>query len=133
MFAQCREGAAGYGERPGRCGTHGRAEPAHRTGKGYAVDPLQRDRQQGRIGIDGSGKSTTIRLLMGLLRRREGRVRVLGLDPRSDPVEVKRAVGYVAERHDFYPWMRVGELIAFVAHYRSDWDGPYADRRFPAA
>lgn len=81
----------------------------------------------GFLGPNGSGKSTTIRLLMGLLHRRQGHVRVLGIDPLRDPIGVKRAVGYVAEQAEFYPWMRVSELIAFVAHYRKDWDAPYAD------
>jgi ABC-type Na+ transport system ATPase subunit NatA len=52
---------------------------------------------------------------------------VLGIDPRTDPVKLKRRVGYVAERQDFYPWMRVGELLDFVAHYRPEWDAPYAE------
>ena len=97
----------------------------------WAVRDLSLEVPQGAVygllGPNGSGKSTTIRLLMGLLRRREGRVRVLGIDPRADPVALKRAVGYVAEHQDFYPWMRVGELFDFVAHYRPEWDAPYAE------
>lgn len=81
----------------------------------------------GFLGTNGSGKSTTIRLLMGLLRRQQGDVSLLGLDPARDPVGVKAAVGYVAENQSFYPWMRVGELIAFVARYRDTWDPTLAD------
>ncbi len=81
----------------------------------------------GLLGTNGAGKSTTIRLLMGLLRRHAGAARVLGMDPGSDPVGVKRAVGYVAESQGFYPWMRVEELLAFVARYRPEWDAEHAE------
>lgn len=81
----------------------------------------------GLLGTNGAGKSTTLRLLMGLLRPSAGRAEVLGLDPRADPVALKRVVGYVGEKPRFYDWMRVGELIDFVAHHRREWDDAYAD------
>lgn len=77
----------------------------------------------GFLGLNGAGKSTTIRMLMGLIGPHEGTARVLGLDPRSDGTAMKQRVGYVAEVPNFYPWMRVRELCAFVAHYRREnWD-----------
>jgi len=51
----------------------------------------------GYIGPNGAGKSTTVKILCGLLPEFEGEVRVLGLDPRADPVAVKRRIGYVPE------------------------------------
>ena len=86
----------------------------------------------GLLGSNGCGKSTTVRLLMGLLRRRSGQVEVLGIDPARDPVELKHNVGYVAENPSFYPWMRVGELLAFVAGQRPNWDPEYASRLLTA-
>jgi ABC-2 type transport system ATP-binding protein len=50
----------------------------------------------GYLGPNGAGKSTTIRILLDLIRPTAGRVRVLGLDPRADGVEVRRRVGYLA-------------------------------------
>ena len=84
----------------------------------------------GLLGLNGAGKSTTIRMLMGLIRRDGGSARVLGLDPARarDAVAIKRRVGYVAETPAFYDWMTVGDLCAFVAHYRrGKWDGRRAD------
>ena len=82
----------------------------------------------GLFGPNGSGKSTTLCLLIGLLRRTEGAAEVLGIDPQAAPVAVKRLVGYVGEEPGFYDWMRVGELLDFVAHHRQAWDDAYADR-----
>ncbi len=47
----------------------------------------------GLLGKNGAGKTTLIRIAMGMIEPQEGTVRVLGLDPRSDPIEVKRRVG----------------------------------------
>lgn len=77
----------------------------------------------GFLGLNGAGKSTTIRMLMGLIGPHDGTARVLGLDPRREGTAMKRRVGYVAEVPNFYPWMRVREICAFVAHYRREsWD-----------
>lgn len=81
----------------------------------------------GFLGPNGSGKSTTIQLLMGFLESQAGSVDVLGLDPRRQPVDLKRSVGYISERQSFYDWMRVDELMAFVAHYRQEWDAAFAE------
>src|SRR4051812_3105108 len=76
----------------------------------------------GLIGPNGAGKSTAIRMLMGLLAPSAGEVRVLGIDVASDPARVKQRVGYVPERHDIYPWMTVGEVIAFTRPFYETWD-----------
>jgi ABC-2 type transport system ATP-binding protein len=49
----------------------------------------------GFLGPNGAGKTTTIRLLLDLLRPTSGRIRVLGLDPRRDGVEIRERVGYL--------------------------------------
>jgi len=76
----------------------------------------------GLLGENGAGKSTTIQMLMGLLPPTEGSASVLGLDPSSDDVAVKSNVGYVAEIHGFYEYMRVDEIIAMVAAYHTTWN-----------
>jgi ABC-2 type transport system ATP-binding protein len=76
----------------------------------------------GLIGPNGAGKSTTTRILMGMLAPSAGTVRVLGIDVASDPAQVRRRVGYVPERHDIYPWMTVGEAIAFARPFYETWD-----------
>src|SRR5437899_8375629 len=49
----------------------------------------------GFLGPNGSGKTTTIRCLLDLIRPSRGRIRVLGLDPQAEPVAVRARVGYL--------------------------------------
>lgn len=98
-----------------------------RFGKAHAVDGLNLEVPRGAVygflGLNGAGKSTTIRMLLGLMLPTAGNISVLGLDPRIDPLPVKRRVGYVPDVPLFYEWMTVGETIAFVAHHRQPaWD-----------
>lgn len=74
------------------------------------------------LGRNAAGKSTTIRLLLGLLQRDDGAIRVLGLDPQRDPLELRRRVGYLAEDQTMYGWMRVAEIVRFVAPFYPTWD-----------
>jgi ABC-2 type transport system ATP-binding protein len=74
------------------------------------------------LGRNGMGKRTTIRTLLGLLAADGGEVRVLGLDPRKQPLEVRRRVGYVAEDQQMFGWMRVSQLTAFMAPFYPTWD-----------
>jgi ABC-2 type transport system ATP-binding protein len=78
------------------------------------------------LGRNGQGKTTTIRTLLGLLRPDAGHVRVLGLDPAVDPLEIRRRVGYVAEDQVMFGWMRVGQLLSFVAPFYPTWDAARA-------
>jgi ABC-2 type transport system ATP-binding protein len=78
------------------------------------------------LGRNGAGKTTTIRMLLGLLHPDQGHVRVLGLDPRKEPLEIRRRVGYVAEDQAMFGWMRVGQLLSFIAPFYPTWDGKWA-------
>lgn len=74
------------------------------------------------LGRNGAGKTTTIRLLLGLLKRDDGAIRVLGLDPSTDAYKLRDRVGYLAEDQTMYGWMRVDEIVRFVAPFYSTWD-----------
>ncbi|MBX3434402.1 MAG: ABC transporter ATP-binding protein [Pirellulales bacterium] len=74
------------------------------------------------LGRNGAGKTTTIRMLLGLLQRDAGDVRVLGIDPAVDPLAIRARVGYLAEDQKMYGWMRVDEIIRFVAPFYKTWD-----------
>ena len=74
------------------------------------------------LGRNGQGKTTTIRTLLGLIRPDAGTVRVLGLDPAVDPLAIRRRVGYVAEDPALFSWMRVSQLMSFVAPFYPTWD-----------
>jgi ABC-2 type transport system ATP-binding protein len=78
------------------------------------------------LGRNGAGKTTSIRMMLGLLRPDAGEVRVLGMDPRREAVAVRRAVGYLAEDQQMWGWMKVGELLRFMAPFYPGWDMKYA-------
>ncbi|MEM8933929.1 MAG: ABC transporter ATP-binding protein, partial [Acidobacteriota bacterium] len=71
----------------------------------------------GVLGRNGGGKTTLIRMLLGMIRPRAGQCRVLGLDPARDALAIRRQVGYVPQESDIDPWMRVGEALDFVAGF----------------
>ncbi|MDZ5697315.1 ABC transporter ATP-binding protein [Chelativorans sp. M5D2P16] len=69
----------------------------------------------GFLGPNGSGKTTTIRLMCGLLTADEGSGQVLGHDLRTEQLQIKREVGYMTQRFSFYEDLTIAENLAFVA------------------
>jgi ABC-2 type transport system ATP-binding protein len=69
----------------------------------------------GFLGPNGSGKTTTIRLLMGLLRPSSGRASILGRDCHADAVALKRDVGYLPDEPFLYPYLSGLEILELVA------------------
>ena len=69
----------------------------------------------GLIGPDGAGKTTSIRLMGGLLRPDGGRVSMLGRDPVADHREITGAIGYLSQRFSLYGDLTIDENIAFFA------------------
>lgn len=69
----------------------------------------------GFLGPNGSGKTTTIRVMCGLLTPDEGGGEVLGYDIRSEGLRIKREVGYMTQRFSFYEDLSIEENLAFVA------------------
>jgi ABC-2 type transport system ATP-binding protein len=69
----------------------------------------------GFLGPNGSGKTTTIRMLCGLLTPDEGRGTTLGYDIRTQANEIKRHVGYMTQRFSLYQDLTVRENLEFVA------------------
>src|SRR4051794_27141044 len=63
------------------------------------------------LGRNGEGKTTTIRMLMGLLKPDAGTLRVNGMDPAADAMAIRRAVGYLAEDQQMWGWMKVREIL----------------------
>jgi ABC-2 type transport system ATP-binding protein len=74
------------------------------------------------LGRNGAGKTTLINIAMGMLEPHEGAVRVFGIDPRRDPVAVKRRVGYVSEDQILPPFLRVGEVVDLHRTLYPSWD-----------
>jgi len=82
-----------------------------------AVDRLSFDVQPGEIfgflGANGAGKSTTIRMLCGLLRPSSGTAIVGGIDVARNPEGVKRRIGYMSQRFSLYERLTVEQNIQF--------------------
>jgi len=72
----------------------------------------------GLIGHNGAGKSTCLRMLMGLLRPTEGRVLVDGVDTAAEPLEARKRVGAVPEEPALYEYLTAREFLEFVAEVR---------------
>jgi ABC-2 type transport system ATP-binding protein len=69
----------------------------------------------GFLGPNGSGKTTSIRMLCGLLTPDEGSGTCLGFDVRSQSAEIKKQVGYMTQRFSFYEDLSIRENLDFVA------------------
>jgi ABC-2 type transport system ATP-binding protein len=73
------------------------------------------------LGENGAGKSTLFRCALGVLLPTEGTIEVAGASPRREPTRVRRAVGYVPDKPDAYPWMTVLDLFRFLAPHHPRW------------
>jgi len=71
----------------------------------------------GLLGPNGSGKTTTILMLLGLLDSTEGTVEILGHNPFRTPLEVKRQVGYMPDTIGFYEYMTAFENLDYTARF----------------
>lgn len=76
---------------------------------------VKRGEIYGFLGPNGSGKTTTIRMLCGLLTPDSGRGTCLGFDIRTEADKIKRHVGYMAQRFSLYQDLSVRENLEFVA------------------
>ena len=74
---------------------------------------VHRGEVTGVLGPNGSGKTTTLRILACYLAPTSGRVQVAGYDVTAQSVEVRRRIGYLPETVPLYPEMSVGEFLAF--------------------
>ena len=84
----------------------------------------------GFLGPNGSGKTTTIRLIMGQHRAASGSIQVLD---RRVPRDVHRAlqrIGYVPERPHLYPSLTVAEAVRYHSAFYETWDDQWADTLF---
>ncbi len=103
-----------------------------RFGAFVAVDDLTFDVRRGEIfgflGSNGAGKSTTIRMLCGLLRPTSGTALVNGIDVARDPEAVKQRIGYMSQRFSLYELLTVEQNIRFFGGVYG-LDGAQLERR----
>jgi ABC-2 type transport system ATP-binding protein len=74
------------------------------------------------IGRNGAGKTTAIRMVLGLLAPTRGRSTILGHDSAALPPAVRARIGYMAEGHPVYGWMRVGQYADFQRGFYDRWN-----------
>jgi ABC-2 type transport system ATP-binding protein len=74
------------------------------------------------IGRNGAGKTTTIRIILGLLDPTRGSSTILGYDSAELPPEARARIGYMAEGHPVYAWMRVGQYAGFQKGFYAHWN-----------
>ena len=100
---------------------------ARRFGAVTAVDGVSfevaRGEMFGLIGPDGAGKTTTLRMVLGLLPPHAGRIETCGLEPRRERRELSGRIGYLSQRFSLYGDLTVDENVAFFAeiHGVRDW------------
>jgi ABC-2 type transport system ATP-binding protein len=102
-----------------------------RFGEITAVDSLTMEIRPGEmfglVGPDGAGKTTTIRMLCGVLSPGAGTATVLGYDVRTHPEQIKRQIGYLSQRFSLYGDLTVDENVEFFAEINGVYD--YHGRR----
>lgn len=90
-----------------------------RFGDTTAVDGIDIQMPEGQVwgflGPNGSGKTTTIRMICGLLRPTEGEGQCLGFDIRSQAASIKRSTGYMTQTFSFWTDLTIRENLEFVA------------------
>ena len=84
----------------------------------------------GFLGPNGSGKTTTIRLLLGLCRAAKGTISVLGHAVPAEAPRMLARTGYVPERPHLYPSLTVDEAIRYHAAFHPRWDAGMAETLF---
>jgi ABC-2 type transport system ATP-binding protein len=76
---------------------------------------VQRGEIFGLVGPDGAGKTTTIRMLCAIMDPTEGSAQVAGFDTVDEPEQIKRRIGYMAQRFNLYGDLTVAENLGFFA------------------
>jgi ABC-type multidrug transport system ATPase subunit len=97
-------------------------------GGNLAVDGIdlavERGSIHGFLGRNGSGKTTTIKMLLGLTHPTSGEARVFGLNPedRKEGVRIRQRVGFVSEDKGLYDYVKVEQMISFTRSFFPNWD-----------
>jgi len=95
-------------------------------GNKRVVDCLDLRVKQGQVygflGRNGAGKSTTIKMLLGMVRPDSGSAELLGENVAELRPETRARIAYIAEGHPMYNWMTVGEAVRFTRAFYSTWN-----------
>lgn len=104
---------------------------SRRFGRQLALDDVSFEVQEGivygLVGANGAGKTTIMKHILGLLRARQGSVRVFGKDPARDYVDVLQRIGHLSENRELPEWMRIDELMWYTKAHYPNWKSEYCD------
>jgi len=76
----------------------------------------------GLLGRNGSGKTTLIRVALGLMRAHSGSVELFAADSWNAPAEIRKRLGYVAQKFAGFGWMKVDACLDLIGSHYEDWD-----------
>jgi ABC-2 type transport system ATP-binding protein len=82
----------------------------------------------GLLGRNGAGKSTTLKMLTGMVVPDCGRVELLGEDLTHLTLATRGTIAYLAEGHPLYPWMTIGQAVAFTRAFHAAAQGPLVEQ-----
>jgi ABC-2 type transport system ATP-binding protein len=89
---------------------------------------LPRGYIMGLIGPNGAGKTTVIKLILNIVRRAAGEIKVVGLDNLGCEREVKARTGFVLDESPFYGYLKPGGIASVIAPFYPAWDGVRFER-----
>jgi len=103
-----------------------------RYGRSRGIEDINLSVNEGEIfgflGPNGSGKTTTIRILLDFIRASSGRARLFGMDAHADSTQIKSRIGYLPGEYGMYEKMTAVEYLQFLGSLRSDKEPPLRDR-----
>lgn len=92
---------------------------------GFTLGPIDLEIPAGEVvgllGQNGAGKTTMLRIMIGVLRSDSGSVRLWGLNHENETREIKERIGYVDEEPVIYDWMKPTDLERFLSPYYPRW------------
>jgi ABC-2 type transport system ATP-binding protein len=89
---------------------------------------LPRGHIMGLIGPNGAGKTTIIKLILNIVRRNGGEVRVLGLDNLTHEAEVKSRIGFVLDESPFHGYLKIDGIASVISPFYATWDAGRFER-----
>jgi ABC-2 type transport system ATP-binding protein len=98
--------------------------------RGFKLGPLDLKLNTGTVlglvGPNGSGKTTTLNTIVGLIRKDRGSVRIFGRETRPNDARWKFDIGYVGDTHAFYEYWSGERNLRFLSEFYPTWDHAYA-------
>ena len=82
---------------------------------------VNRGEVYGFLGRNGAGKSTAIKMMMGITKISSGFIHLFGQSIEHNAIEARQRIGYVAQEQHFYPWMTPKQLAKFVSGFYPNW------------